>query len=107
RLALERQEIVVAAARAGIAAAGGGPRLVDRAATLLGIEEAANPAEVHVLLAAHGILMTPALAGELGSGHLEAKGKVLGQPLDVALGQGNQGVGAAVAGALLAVVHFF
>ena len=56
RAALEGQEIVVAAAAsAGKRAAYGGPRLVDGAAPLLGVEEAADAAVNRVLFTPHGI----------------------------------------------------
>src|SRR5262245_18010446 len=58
--ALERKKIVVAAARSGIAPAGGRARIVHSATPLLGIEEPAHPAKVLVRLAAHGVLVAPA-----------------------------------------------
>src|SRR5262245_15704979 len=90
RLALERQEIVVAAAPiAGIAAAGSGAGRVDGAAPLVGVEEPADAAEVLILLAAHGVLVAPALHCELGLGFVEGQVEVPCESLDVPLGEGD------------------
>src|SRR6476469_3954409 len=102
---LERQEVVVAAAAAGIAAAHGWARLVDRAAALVGVEERADAAEMLVGLAANGILAAVPLDRELGLGLLEGEVEMLGKPLHVPLVEGDQRVGAAVTGALFAVIH--
>ena len=105
--ALEREEVVVAAAAvAGIAAAGGGAGRIDGAAPFLGVEEPAHPAEVLVLLAAHGILVAPALDRELRLGLVEGEVEVLGKPFHIPLGQRDQRIGAAVARTFRAVVHF-
>src|SRR5262249_6975437 len=58
-----------------------------------------------VLLAAHRILGTPALHRELRFGPAKSEPEMLGQAFHVALVEGDQGVGAAVAWTLLAVVH--
>src|SRR5207245_58609 len=102
---LEGQEVVIAAAPAGEAAAQRWARLVNGAGPLLGVEEPAHPTEDVVLLAPQGILVIPALDRELGLRLPEAQAEVLRQPLHVALGDGDERVGAAVAGALLAIVH--
>src|SRR5262249_14138104 len=106
RPALEREEIVVAtAAVAGIAAAGGGARRIYGAAALLGVEEAAEAAEGLILLAAHGVFVSPALGGEFCLCLPEAQIELLREPLHVALGERDQRIGAAVAGTFAAVVH--
>src|SRR5262245_18576243 len=102
---LEDEEVVIAAAAAGEAAAEGGARVVAGAAALLGVEEAADAAEDLARLAAHGVLAAPALDRELGLGVSEGDPEVLGEPLHIALVEGDQRIGAAVAGAFLAVVH--
>src|SRR5262245_3947030 len=102
---LEGQEVVVAAASAGEAATERRARLVDRAAALLGVEEAAHAPEDLVRLAPHGVLAAPALDRELGLGLAEGDPKVLGQPFHIALVERDQRIGAAIAGTFLAVVH--
>lgn len=64
RAALEREEVVIAApALAGETAAHRGPGGVDRASPCLGVEEAADAAEVRVRLAPHDSLVTPRGSG--------------------------------------------
>src|SRR5262249_5746593 len=102
---LEGEEIVIAAAAAREASAQRRPRRIDRAAALVGIEETAHAAEDMVFLPAHGILGTPALHRELRPSLAKREPEMFGQPLHVALGESDQGIGAAVARTLLAVVH--
>src|SRR5262249_5469308 len=72
---------------------------------LLGVEEAAHPAEQLVGLAAHRIFVAPALDREFGLGDLEGQAEMLSQALHIAFAERNQRIGATVAGALLAIVH--
>src|SRR5262245_21421405 len=102
---LEGEKIIVAAAAARIAAAQRRPRFVNRAAPLVDVKEATDAAEDRIGLASHRVLAAPALHSEFLSGRLEAQSKVLGEALDIALVEGDQGIGAAIAGALLAIVH--
>ena len=103
--ALGQQEVVIAAGlAAGILAADGGARRVDGAAALFGIEEAADAAEMLIVLAAHGIGLVALDLGEFGARFLEGKAEMIGQPLDVALLEADHGVGAAIARALRTIV---
>src|SRR5262249_40054977 len=86
---------------------GRGPGRIHRAAPLLGVEEAADAAEVLILLAAHRVLVAPTLDRELLLRLLEAQVEVLRQPLHVALGERDQRIRAAVAGTFAAVIHAF
>ena len=97
--------IVTASAAARIGAAGRGTRRVDGAAPLVGIEEAADAAEVFVILAPHRILMPMGFFGEALPGVVERQAEMLCQASDVALRQRDYGIGAAVTGAVEAVVH--
>ena len=79
---LGHQETVIAAAAAGILAAYGGPGSIDGAATLVGIEELADLAEMLVGLAAHGIFRFFIHLGELLARRFKGQLEVLGQTLD-------------------------
>jgi hypothetical protein len=104
-IALEAQEIIIAAARhAGIFAAHRGPCLVDRAAPLLDIEELADPAVVFVLLASHDALIAVSGLQIFLLEGLEREAEILRQPDDIALRDDDRGIGTAVAGALQAIV---
>ena len=105
RAPLERQEVVVAAATARIAAADGRSGLIDRAAAFLGVEEAADLAEDRIGLLPHHVLATPDRLGELAARRTERQAMMLGQPLHVPFVERNEGVGAAVSGALAAIIH--
>src|SRR5438128_1136054 len=94
---LRHQEAVIAAAATGIIAADGGPGGVDGAAALVGVEEAADLAEMPVGLAPHGIGLLAVHLGELRARRLEAEAEMVGQPLHVALLQRDKGIGAAIA----------
>src|SRR6185437_2720891 len=105
RAALEGKEIVIAAARgARIEPANGGPRLVDRALALLGIEEPADAAEMGIGLAAHEIFVAPLHCGELLARLGEAEAEMLGQALHVTLVELDQGIGTAISRALQTIV---
>src|SRR5262249_8137082 len=75
------------------------------AAALVGVEEPADAAENGVGLAAHGILAAPALNREFFARRLKGHAEVPGQALNVPLVQGDQGIGAAIAGAFFTIVH--
>ena len=102
---LGHQETVIAAAAAGILAAYGGPGSIDGAATLVGIEELADLAEMLVGLAAHGIFRFFIHLGELLARRFKGQLEVLGQTLDVALVERDQGIRAAIARALRAIIE--
>src|SRR6202012_4747077 len=93
-----------AAAAARIFAADGGPGLVDGAAALVGVEEAADLAEMHIGLAAHGIGLVAVHLGEFAARGLEAQPEVIGQPLHITLLERDQGIGAAIARTLRTVI---
>ena len=70
--ALEAQKVVIAAAAAARKGpAHTGPGLVDRAAALVRVEEAANPAKDRILLAPHRVFSPVILLGEGAPGVLE------------------------------------
>jgi hypothetical protein len=106
RFALVHEEIIIAAARVftRVCAARRRADFVNRAAPLLRVEELANAAEVLVALATHQIFVAVAFArvALLGcaSGHTE----MLGEPVDVAFSQHNDGIGAAIAGAFQTII---
>src|SRR5471032_2106902 len=104
RTALRHQEAVIAAAAARIVPADGGAGFVDGAASLLDIEEAAGLAEMRVSLAPHGIGLFAIHLGELRGRGLKAQAEMIGQPLHVALLQGDQGVGTAIARTLRTII---
>jgi len=81
-IAFRHQEAVVAAAAARIFPADGGPRLIDGAAALFGIEEAADLAEMGVGLAAHGIGLVAIDLGKFLARGLEAQPEMAGKPLE-------------------------
>ena len=105
--ALVHQEIIIAATcvLAWIVAAGGGARVIDRALAFFGIEELADAAEVFVALAAHQILVAVALAGEALLRRREAQLMIFGEALDIAFGQRDDRVRAAIAGTVQAIVQ--
>src|SRR5688572_16397188 len=108
--ALELQELVVAAAVAvRVAAADRRTRLVHGAAALLLVEQHAGRLEHRVLLVAQELhLFLGVVLGEALLGILVADAEVLRQALDVARGDLDLGVAAAVAGALeagIALTH--
>ena len=106
RLALVHQKIIIAAAAlfTGIVAAGGGAGFIDRAAPRLGVKKLADAAEVFVGLAPHQKFVAVANAGEALFRGREAELVVLGEALDVTLVERDDGVRAAIAGAIEAVV---
>ena len=99
------EKIIVAAAPTRVGPTNSRSCLVDRAASLVGIEEAADLAEMHIRLAAHGILLVAILFGELSSGCLKAQSEVSGEATDIAFGQRNDGIGTAIAWTFRAIVH--
>src|SRR4051812_34039904 len=104
-IAFMLQEAVIAAGRAaGILAADGRPGGIDAAAARLGIEELANLAEMLIGLAPHGIGLLGIDLGIFFTGFLEGKTEMVGQPLNVLLGQGDQRVGTAITGAFGAII---
>src|SRR5262249_24906476 len=106
RATLKGQEVVVAAAPAGEGATEGGTGPIHRAAALFRAEEAADRAKQLVGLAAHGVFAAAALDRESLLGRREGKAEMPGEALDVALGQGDQRIGATVTRAFLAIVHW-
>ena len=85
--ALVRQEIVIATASNWIIAADRRPCLIDGAAALFGVEEAADAAEMVVGLAAHlefAAVLFVAVGDELGFGFAEGQLEVFGKPLEIA-----------------------
>src|SRR5664279_1689244 len=93
RVALRRQEVIVAATATRVGPADCRTCHVDRAAPFVGIEEAANLAEMLVGLAAHRILFAAVDLGELLSSRGKAELKMICQPLNVALGQRDDWIG--------------
>src|SRR5579864_1638919 len=85
RVALGGEEIIVAAASAGIGPTDSRSRLVDRAASFVGIEKAAHLAEMRVRFATHGIVLVAIHLGELSPGHLKVQTEMIGKAMDVAL----------------------
>src|SRR5258706_1155395 len=103
-LALEDQEIVVAAAWAvGIAAAYAGARVIHRAAALFLVEEGTRGVEDPVLsMAQHRRLLLRVVAGVAFFRLLVVHAEVACQSRDVARRHLDVGIGAAVGGAFLA-----
>src|SRR5580692_3115233 len=97
RVPLERQEIIIAAATAGKGPAGRGPRLIDRAAPFVRVEELADFAEMLVRLATHGVFLVFLRLRIFLLGFAEADTEMLGQPPDILLGQRDDGIRAAIA----------
>ena len=100
-----QQEIIVAAGpAAGIFAANGRPRGVNRAAPRLGVEEAADAAEMLIRLAPHRIGLVGLDLGEFLARVFERQAEMVGQPLDIALLERNDGIGAAIARTFRAII---
>ncbi len=81
-----------------------GPRAVDGATAGIRIEETADPAEMLVFLAPHNALVAVVRFGEFALRLRIRIAMVLRQSFDIALGQRYDGIGAAVAGTVEAVV---
>jgi len=60
---------------------------------------------MRVRLAAHGVFGADIDLGELLARILEFQAEMAGEPLDIALGQLDQRIGAAIAGAFRTIVH--
>ena len=102
---LRHQERVIAATPAWILPADGGAGGIDRAAPLIGIEEAANLAEMVVGLAAHGIGLVAVDLGELLSRGFKVQAEVIGQPLHITLLERDQRIGTAIARTFRTIVR--
>ena len=100
RFPFRGQEVVIAATFVPrIRAADFRPRLIDGAAALVGVEKAANAAEMLIGLAAHGIGLVPVHFGKFDAGGLKAQPEMLGKALHIAAVQGDYGIGTAISGA--------
>ena len=97
---LVHQKVVVTAAAviAWIIAAGGGTRLINRAAALFGIEELADPPEVLVAFPAHQILVAVAFARKALLRGGERDPEIFRKAFDIALRQRDDRIRAAVSG---------
>lgn len=100
------QKVVVTAAAvvAWIIAAGGGPRLIDCAPALFGIEKLADPPEVLVAFPAHQILVAVPFAREALLCGRERQLEMLAEAFDVALRQRNNRIRAAVPGTIQTII---
>ena len=104
-IAFKFQEVIVAAmAFAGEYTAGGGSRMIDGAAALLGIKEPADLAVNLVLLPAHDALVAVGFPEEFLLGPGERHVEVLGDAFGITVLHFNYGVGAAVARTFHAIV---
>jgi fumarate hydratase class II len=102
---LVHQEIIVAAAAGtGVGAARGRTRRVNGAASLFGVEELADAAEVFIALAAHDVLVAVGGAREAALRGLEFQIKMLREAFDVTLVQGNDRIRTAVSRAIQTIV---
>jgi hypothetical protein len=72
---------------------------------LLGVEELTDAPKVRVCFPPHDVFVAMRRAREASLGRFIGKIEVLGEALDIPLVQGDHGVGAAVAGALQAIVE--
>src|SRR5947208_2941904 len=80
------------------------PRLVDRAVALFRIEELADAAEVNIGLSPHRVFLVVPRHGVLLLRLAKAEPEVFRQALEIALGQGNDRIGTAIARAFAAIV---
>lgn len=103
--ALVHQEIIIsAAAVAGVIAARGGTRLIDRAAAFLGVEELADAAVDFIALAAHQVFVAVAFAREAPFRRVVFQREMLGEAFDVALIQRDNRIRTAISRTVEAIV---
>ena len=102
---LEAEEIVIAAAAlAGEGAADPRARFIDGAAAGLGVEEAADAAEMRILLSPHDATIAIFRGGEAALSFLIGHSEMAGDPGEIETRDHDHRIGAAIARAFEAII---